>query len=242
MNDLRSGYDGTDFLKLSPGDKVVVEDEIAYIASDWDDDYDGDVTYIWLESAHGSENMYDWYDPMYGEYYDYDFTFEGDLTDEYYVGAEVKITLHVTEVNALGMEIEVFKEMWENGEFVPLPVLCIKLVTPWPDDTDYQFPTIEVTLKDNGINDKLTIKHVQGDPLDWSGYKMFITNNSDEYIASLRDLSPLGFQNAGETKFINSTISDFNEIDYERGKAYTIEIYDYKDNKLVYVRDNVVSY
>jgi len=244
MNELRSDYVGTEFLTLKPGDSVVVEDEIVYIATDWDGEYDTDVTYIWLKSAHSGENMYDWYDPMYDEYYDHDFIFEGDLTDKYYIGAEVRITLHVTEVNALGMEIEVFREMWEDGGFVPLPVLCMRLVTPWPDDTDYEFPTIEVNLRNtfgyNGLNDRMTVKHVQGDPLDWQGYKIIITNNSDESSTVLTQLSSLGSQNAGESVQINSTIVGFNLINYEKGKAYTIEIYNLKENKRVYNRDNLI--
>ena len=108
------------------------------------------------------------------------------------------------------------------------------------DDSEVAFPTIEVTLSDNGAADRLTIKHVQGDPIDWTGYKVIMTNNTDETTTTMTQLNSLGTQNAGESKQINSTIGGFTGINYEKGKTYTMEIYNLKENKRVFNRDNLV--
>jgi hypothetical protein len=242
MDDIRSDYDEGDFLTLSPGDTVVVEDEIAYIASDWDYEYDMEVTYVWLESAHALEDIDDWYDSWDDDYYDHDLIFEGDLTDEYSSGDEIAITFHVTIVSYYGEDIEVFKEMWDDGDFAPIHPRFITIIKFGPGD-DYNmpvFPTIEVRLQDNAINDRLIIKHVQGDPIDWTRYKIIMTNNTDDSSTTMTQLNELGWQTAGESKQINRTISGFNHLNYEKGKTYTLEIYNLKENKRVYNRDNLV--
>lgn len=108
------------------------------------------------------------------------------------------------------------------------------------EDTEIAFPTIEVTLKDNGANDRLTIKHLQGDPIDWTKYKMILTNNTDETSTTITQLSALGQQSAGESAQVNSTVSGFNGVNYEKGKSYQLEIYNLKENKRVFNRENLI--
>ena len=107
------------------------------------------------------------------------------------------------------------------------------------------FPTIEVTLRDVGNDDNgadtLAIKHIQGDPLEWSDYKVIITNNSDAAdTAVITDLSSLDQITAGESSTITESVSGFNDIEYEKASAYQLEIYNLKENKRVYNRDNII--
>ena len=105
------------------------------------------------------------------------------------------------------------------------------------------FPTIEITLKDySNDGDSLRVKHIQGDPLDWSGFKMILTNNPDATdTAVMTDLSSLSQITAGESSTITeSGITGFSDIDYQKGKAYQLEIYNLRENKRVYNRDNII--
>jgi flagellin-like protein len=107
-----------------------------------------------------------------------------------------------------------------------------------------KFPTIEVTLRDGGnsADDILRVKHIQGDPLDWTEYKMIITNNSDDKSTTMTNLNNLETQTAGESKEINTTvtITGFHSIDYAKASSYTIEIYDLQENKRVYQNNNII--
>ena len=105
------------------------------------------------------------------------------------------------------------------------------------------FPTIEVTLKQGATDtDSLGLKHIQGDPLDWSKFKVIITNNTDTTdTAVMTDLSVLTQITAGESSSITeSGVTGFSDIDYQKGKAYQLEIYNLKENKRVYNRDNII--
>jgi hypothetical protein len=238
------------FKTLSPGDTVKIRDEIVYIADDTDWFTDEEVTYIWLKSAHKYEDVDDWRDPYDGEYYDSDFTFQGDITDDYGKGDTVEITLHVIEIKVEGFTMEYFSEMWDGDEPCDLPENCIKLIKKSSgnddddDDNDVAtFPTIEVTLKHGSANgDSLRIKHIQGDPLDWSKFKVILTNNTDVTdTALITDLTSLGQITAGESSSVTELgITGFSDIDYEKGKAYQLEIYNLKENKRVYNRDNII--
>ncbi|UCH89294.1 MAG: hypothetical protein JSV49_01210, partial [Thermoplasmata archaeon] len=254
-NDLVIDDTGVNFKSLEPGDTLVIEDEITYIASD---DYWGEtVTYIWFESAHEGESENDWREVSYGEVYyeDYDLTFQGDLTDDYQEGDLVKVTLHVVDLTDIehsgdykpdgysgsGYKIEAFAENWEFGGFQHLPESTITNLSSPPDDDDTvaQFPTIDVSLRDSPDGDWLYIKHIQGEPLDWSDYKMIIINNSDpSNIATLTSLS--GSFSAGDVWTFDSNTPGFGSIDFKVGNSYDIEIYNLKENKREYHKANLI--
>jgi hypothetical protein len=104
------------------------------------------------------------------------------------------------------------------------------------------FPTIELTLKDEKSTvgeDTLTVKHTAGDPLDWSRYKIIITNQSDTSDTSVM-ISLEGYITAGESITFNSTTTGFANIDYQKTKSYMIEIYNIKENKRVWVKSNLI--
>jgi hypothetical protein len=103
-----------------------------------------------------------------------------------------------------------------------------------------KFPTIEITLTDSSNADSLNIKHTAGDPLDWSDYKMIITNQSDTSDTAIMN-SLSGVITAGEVKtFTSEGTAGFSSINYQRTKAYSIEIFNIEENKLVWQKKNVI--
>ncbi|UCE36579.1 MAG: hypothetical protein JSW00_13825 [Thermoplasmata archaeon] len=121
-----------DFISLEPGDTLRVEDEIIFIASGYDESDYEIATRIWFKSEHEGEDTEFWYayssreDKYY--YHNYDFTFKGNLTDDFKVGDDVVITLHVIDVIWNGYDSEFFEEMWNKENETPqnLPRTCIK--------------------------------------------------------------------------------------------------------------------
>jgi len=109
-----------------------------------------------------------------------------------------------------------------------------------PPNDPIEFPTIEMSLKDGGSNDVLTIKHTTGIPVEWSKHKIIITNNTDESQISMDKLNALGYQSFGETVSINSTIPGFTDMDFEKGKTYRVEIYNIDQGQRVYDNTNVI--
>lgn len=107
---------------------------------------------------------------------------------------------------------------------------------------ELQFPIIEISLVDSGIAgaDEMSIKHTSGDPIDWSKYKIILTNNTDGSSTVMTQLNSLGDQSAGEMVLVNSTIADFNGIDYQKGKSYQMEIYNLRENKRVLNHKNLI--
>jgi hypothetical protein len=103
-----------------------------------------------------------------------------------------------------------------------------------------RFPTIEITLKDSPTGDSLSIKHLAGDELDWSDYKMIISNQSDPIdTATMNSLS--GRINAGQqTTFTTEGTAGFSSINYQKAKAYQIEIFEIDMNRLVWQKKNVI--
>jgi hypothetical protein len=100
------------------------------------------------------------------------------------------------------------------------------------------FPTLEITLKDSHTGDSMNIKHTAGDQIDWSDYKIIITNQSDTSdTAFMTSLS--GTLSAGrQTTLTSEGTSGFSSIDYQRTKSYKIEIYEIDDNRLVWQKRN----
>ena len=71
-----------------------------------------------------------------------------------------------------------------------------------PNSLVVKYPELDATLTDNGdaANDELNVRHIQGDDLDWSEYKIVITSTADEDVTTtLNDLSSLGIINASQT-------------------------------------------
>jgi hypothetical protein len=102
------------------------------------------------------------------------------------------------------------------------------------------FPVIEVTLHNNGPDDKLIIKLVHGDPIDWTKYKIILTNNSDGSSTVITQLSSLGWQSTGETFQVNKTIAGFNGLNYEKALSYQLDIYDLRENKRVFTKERLI--
>jgi DNA-directed RNA polymerase subunit beta' len=141
-------HDGQ-FETLDPGDTLIIEDEIIFIASeryyDWDTDSYETLTYVYFKSAHQGDTSDDWYyyywydDDYY--YYDYDLTFQGDITDDFKIGDQVKVTLHIISIDwedytgqsssykdYEGRDIEYFDEMWDGKNVHHLPRSSIELI------------------------------------------------------------------------------------------------------------------
>jgi hypothetical protein len=103
--------------------------------------------------------------------------------------------------------------------------------------TSSSFPTIEVSLTDNGdaTNDQMNVRHMAGEDLDWSDYKIIITSVADDTKKStLNDLSSLGTINNSQSSIIDAEIEGFSDVDYLEGEYYQIEIYLKDGNKRVY--------
>jgi hypothetical protein len=246
MNDLRKNFTADGLKNLTAGDTIYVEDEIIYMADKYDEDYETTVTYIWLESAHGGESLsnwrvYDYSDDEY-DYINMDFTIEGDITDEYDTGDKIRITLNVIIIDDNGETREFFDEMWDGKKIVPLLESIIKLLQDDNGEEEVKFPTLDIALWDNGPaeTDSLRVKHLQGDPLDWSDYKIIITNNTNDFTSTMVNLNSLGTITAGDTSRINNTIPGFTGINYSKATSYMIEIYNLKENKRVYYLSNLI--
>lgn len=114
------------------------------------------------------------------------------------------------------------------------------------DSRDYSysegFPVIEMILVDGqGDADLLTIKHIKGDPLDWSNHKIIVENNSDTSdMLSLNDLSSYGIQYAGEKINIIILVEGKYSINFCKSLSYTVEIFDIKANKRTYYNGNLI--
>jgi hypothetical protein len=231
-----------EFISFDPGDTILIEDEIIFIASEYEDLEDNWVTYIWFESRHWRDNLEDWYFSGWDEFYNYDLTFQGDLTKDYYIGDKVRITLNVIEIYLNGNEMEYFEEMWDGEALQNLPESCIKLLLP-SDEHGAMFPAIEIFLYDGSVRnslDEMIIRHIAGDPLDWSKYKMIITDQSNTSQVAVMNELP-GIIKASEISVFNATNTPgFGYVDYKETMAYTVEIYNIKENKQVWQRMSIM--
>jgi len=90
---------------LEDGDSLVIQDSITDIYYD----PDTDTTVVVFEWSEGEENNS--YAPF----------FEGDITDKYTIGQEVRITVTIKYVEisygGFDFKIEIFEEQWENEEY-----------------------------------------------------------------------------------------------------------------------------
>jgi hypothetical protein len=162
----------------------------------------------------------------------------------YPVGTPTPFPQHAREDEKKGIIVIVAIVIIVIVLLVALPIAFL-WAAPIDSDDFYSetvtvFPTIEISLQhgdDNG--DKLSIKHTSGDPLDWSNFKIIISDSGNSAV--MTDLSSLGQIAAGEKSTITeSGISGFSDIDYAKGSSYQVEIYNLKENKRVYNRDNLI--
>ena len=58
----------------------------------------------------------------------YPLPVQGNLSDEYQIGNEVLITLHIIEIETQGEKIEFFKEMWDGNDVKPMPRSAIQQI------------------------------------------------------------------------------------------------------------------
>ncbi|UCH88184.1 MAG: hypothetical protein JSV49_07920 [Thermoplasmata archaeon] len=99
-----------------------------------------------------------------------------------------------------------------------------------PDQPEgYYFPSIEVEFYDLGTEkeDNIIMAHKQGDPIIWVDYKIIITNNTDESTMTFNDLTSLNPNKftCGDKTTINQTVLSEYDMDFEKGFAYTLDIY-----------------
>ncbi|UCH88185.1 MAG: type IV pilin N-terminal domain-containing protein [Thermoplasmata archaeon] len=110
----------------------------------------------------------------------------------------------------------------------------------YPDDIEYSiFPKVELRLN-NGDPDSLEVKHISGDPLDWSYYQIVIINLSNEARANIPfiDADHLWI---GETTIITEDNAEgFGYIDYKKGNAYDIEIYNKEMQSRELLAENLI--
>ena len=110
----------------------------------------------------------------------------------------------------------------------------------------YEFPTIEINIKHSAGSDenRVIVRHIGGDSINWQDYKIVIRNESNE--ADTVTMSSI----SGELKYgeavvftddsasANSLSSgyyvSFGSFDFTIGYGYTIEIYHLEMAKLVH--------
>ncbi|UCH88186.1 MAG: hypothetical protein JSV49_07930 [Thermoplasmata archaeon] len=111
------------------------------------------------------------------------------------------------------------------------------------DDEEFVpgFPVIEVNIYDFGgtSQDEIKIRHISGDPLDWSDWKLVITNNSDDSSITLADLSSKGEIQTGESTTIDDSINGFS-MNFKKGSTYTIDIFNIEYQKKAYGNKGIV--
>lgn len=250
MDDMVETDDSIHFKSLEPGDKVIIEDEIVYIATKFQFSTFETETYIWFESTHQGESVYDWrdYDPYLGgyTYHDYDLTFDGDLSYEYGKGDNVQITLHVIEITYDGVKSEYFDEMWDGEDLQNLPNSAIDFV--WEPsnngngEEEPPFATVEIDLEvgEDGMR-YLVIDHRSGNPIKWSEYIITVKDvSSNANLAIIGDIT--GIQKFGETFIITDNrsllggiySSDIFGVTVVSGDQYEISILDLAAQQLVH--------
>jgi hypothetical protein len=108
------------------------------------------------------------------------------------------------------------------------------------NDPDISFPAVEVTFIDNRLQDELRIKHVKGDPLDWSEFEIYIMNkaNSSDFT-KMRDLGSLGILDQGEISIFNSSIEGFGGMDFHKDQAYYLQVSHIEEGFVVAKRNYV---
>jgi len=96
------------------------------------------------------------------------------------------------------------------------------------------FGLLDIEIRDSSKGDYMRIKLIDGDPFNWSAYKIIITNSSDEnQIATMLELT--GDMEIGSwMKFNNANAKGFGHINYEQDTHYNLEIYHIQKSKRVY--------
>jgi hypothetical protein len=97
------------FVSLDHGDTIRIRDNITKLEAGYQYKNES-ITYVSLTDGQ------------------YPLPVEGNLSDEYQIGNEVLITLHIIEIETPGEKIEFFKEMWDGNDVKPMPRSAIKQI------------------------------------------------------------------------------------------------------------------
>ena len=129
---------------------------------------------------------------------------------------------------------------------VAITVVLASLLYVWvmnfanPEGGLEKFATLEIELRDEAGGDQLVIKLIDGDPINWTNYKIIIYNDSDDdQVAQMLHLN--GDQFAGDKIVFNATNAPgFSMIDYKKDVFYHLEIYNIKESKRVYKENYII--
>jgi len=128
---------------------------------------------------------------------------------------------------------------------VAITVVLASLLYVWvmsfatPEGGLEKFATLDIEIRDQSNGDQLIMKLLDGDPINWTNYKIVIYNDSDDdQVAHMLHLS--GDMFAGDKITFNATNAPgFDTIDYKKDLFYHIEIYNIQDSKRVYKEDYI---
>ena len=96
------------------------------------------------------------------------------------------------------------------------------------------FGLLDIEIRDSPGGDYMRIKLVDGDPFNWSAYKIIITNNSDSDDKATI-LTITGDMSVGTwITFTSATANGFEQIDYQQDTHYNLEVYHIQKSKRVY--------
>ena len=91
------------------------------------------------------------------------------------------------------------------------------------------FGMLDIEIRDSPGGDFMRIKLVDGDPFNWTAYKMIITNTTDPTDKATM-LSLSGDMEVGTwVTFTSATAHGFEQINYQANTHYNVEIYHIPD-------------
>jgi ABC-type transport system involved in multi-copper enzyme maturation permease subunit len=127
-----------DFPGLEPDDVLIIEDQVVYIASQYNSTLNMNVTYVWFNSTEIIKGDYQWYNSSLDLYNNFDIIIEGQVADNYSAGDIMEITLHIIEVESFFLKGEFFKEIWDSENKIP------KIAMPF--DSETQLPKFIIPM------------------------------------------------------------------------------------------------
>jgi flagellin-like protein len=102
------------------------------------------------------------------------------------------------------------------------------------------FGLMDVEIRDSPTGDYMRLKLIDGDPVNWTKYKIIITNESDPDDQATM-LTLMGNMEIGYwMTFDQSNAPGFNGINYQETERYSLEVYHIQKNKRVYNQDLIL--